>query len=98
MGFEKRCQEVEGGWRVIRLWRLEIHDLVATKLKSFRPQDREDLEFLCDTGRLRVDKLREALEWAFFWDMEKDGDLHRDRAFANLERVICYLDGKITSL
>ena len=38
--FRRRCKEVPGNWSVIRLWRLENHDAAATKLKSFRPQDR----------------------------------------------------------
>ncbi len=97
-GFRSRCEEVKGEWQVIRLWRLEIHDLAATKLKSFRTQDREDLQFLCDMGRLRADKLRESLESAFCWSMDKDGDPNRERAFANLERVVLYLQGKTRTL
>jgi hypothetical protein len=97
-GFRSRCGPVQGHWRIIRLWQLEIHDLAATKLKSFRPQDREDIRFLCDRGRLRADKPKEALELAFFFSMEKDGDPDRDRAFANWERVKGYLDGKSRTL
>ena len=97
-GFQGRCQEVKNSWQIIRLWRLEVHDLAATKLKCFRAQDREDLQFLCDTGRLKPDKLREALEKAFIWDHPKDGDLGRDRAFENLQRVQLYFQGKIATL
>jgi hypothetical protein len=98
MGFRQRCEEVKGAWRVLRLWRLEIHDLAVTKLKCFRPQDRADLQFLCDTGQLRADKLKEALELAFVWALEKDGDPNRDQAFAHLERVCHYLQGKSRTL
>lgn len=97
-GFQKRCQEVGGSWQVIRLWRLEIHDLAATKLKCFRPQDREDLQYLCDAGRLQIDGLEQALEAAFLWSLPKDGDPDRERAFANLERVRLYLEGKSRTL
>jgi hypothetical protein len=97
-GFRQRCREVDGGWRVLRLWCLEIHDLAATKLKCFRPQDREDLQFLCDRGHLRADQLKGALERAFCWSLEKDGDPDRERAFANLERVVRYLQGKSRTL
>jgi hypothetical protein len=97
-GFRKRCQQMSGAWQVIRLWRLEIHDLAATKLKCFRPQDREDLQFLCDTGQLQIEKLEAALEAAFIWSLPKDGDPDRDRAFANLERVRLYLQGKSRTL
>jgi hypothetical protein len=90
--FRSRCTEVSGARRVIRLWRPEPHDLAATKLKSFRPQDRVDLQFLCDEG------LRRSLESAFAFVHEKDDDPNRDRAFANLERVIRYLQGEIPSL
>ena len=47
-GFRGRSSEVGGNWQVIRLWELEVHDLAVTKLKAFRPQDRQDLRFLCD--------------------------------------------------
>ena len=83
-GFRNRCEEVKGEWQVIRLWRLEVHDLAATKLKSFRGQDRTDLQFLCDTKRLDAAKLTDSLESAFCWSMEKDGDPDRERAFADL--------------
>jgi len=53
--YDKRSQEMPGNWKVIRLWQLEIHDLAATKLKSFRRQDRDDLRSLCDTGQIQAD-------------------------------------------
>lgn len=97
-GFRSRCLEIAGNWQVIRLWQLEIHDLAATKLGCFRPQDREDLQLLCDMGRLRADKLRNAAEMAFIWSMEKDGNPNRDRTFAHLQRVILYLEGRSRTL
>jgi len=96
--FDRRCTETRGDWRVLRLWQLEVHDLAATKLKSFRPQDRLDLQFLCDRGTLRAEALQESLNHAFIWSTPKDGDPDYDRAFANLERVIRYLEGGISSL
>jgi hypothetical protein len=96
--FRKRSTAVPGLWRVLRLWELEPHDDAATKLKSFRPQDRQDLQFLCDAGLLRAGDLTASLESAFAWIMEKDGDEGRDRAFANLKRVLEYLEGRVTSL
>jgi len=92
--FDKRSHEVHGEWKVIRLWQLEVHDLAATKLLSFRSQDRDDLRFLCDEGQLHAEGLKGSLESAFRWTTEKDGDTSRDRAFANLEKVIAYLDGR----
>jgi hypothetical protein len=96
--FAGRCTEVAGDWQVLRLWRPEPHDLAATKLKSFRPQDRADLRFLCDEGVLHAEALRRSLESAFLWTTDKDGDPDRDRAFANLERVVAYLEGRSRSL
>jgi hypothetical protein len=77
---------------------LEVHDLAATKLKSYRSQDRADLQFLCDQGKLSAESLRESLAHAFIWNTEKDGDPDYDRAFAHLERVAQYLEGRVSSL
>lgn len=96
--FKERSQRLHGPWQVIRLWELEPHDYAATKLKSFRPQDRQDVQFLCDAGFLRADELRASLESAFLWDLDKDGDEHRDRAFANLGQVTEYLAGTRSSV
>jgi hypothetical protein len=96
--FCSRCTEMAGKWRVLRVWRANPHDLAATKLKSYRPQDRKDLQFLCDRSLLDPGELRRSLESAFAWSMEKDGDPDRERAFANLERVIAYIEGKSRSL
>jgi hypothetical protein len=92
--FRKRCRQAGGSWKVLRLCRLEPHDLATTKLKSFRPQDRQDLQFLCDQGLLDPTALRSSVESAFTWVMEKDGDPAREAAFAHLETVKDYLEGK----
>ena len=96
--FKSRSVAVPGPWQVLRLWELEPNDLAATKHKSFRPQDRQDLQFLCDAGLLSPDELRASLESAFLWIHQKDGDENRQRAFANLQKVIDYLNGKRTTL
>jgi hypothetical protein len=87
-GFQTRSTQVNGEWQVIRPWVLEPNDLAVTKMKSFRPQDRQDLQFLCDEGVLQADKLRESMNKAWMWTTGKDGDDLRDNAFANLEKVI----------
>jgi hypothetical protein len=97
-GFRKRCVEVPGPWKVLRLWRPEPHDLAATKLKYYRPQDREDLMFLCNQGLVTAEGLRRSLESAFLWVHEKDDDPDRDRAFHNLAKMIAYLEGRASSL
>jgi hypothetical protein len=65
MGFEQRCKLLPGNWKVLKIWLPDVHDLAATKLKSFRPQDRGDLQLLCDRGLLNKTKLRESLDKAF---------------------------------
>lgn len=97
-GFKSRCTEEAGDWQVIRLWQLEVHDLAATKMRIFRPQDRQDLRFLCDLGLLQAAQLRESLEKAWIWSLEKDGDPLRDAAFAHLQIVIDYLEGRSATL
>lgn len=94
--FLRRSTEVHGDWNVIRLWELEANDLAATKMKRFHAQDREDLKFLCDLGELHPDKLRTAMEDAWLWE-PPDSDL-RDDAFANLQLVIDYLEGRSANL
>ena len=96
--FRSRSTEVQGNWQVIRLWELEPHDFAATKLKAFRPKDREDLRFMCDNGLLQVGNLRLSLEKAWIWNTKKDGDPDYDTAFANLDVVIAYLNGQSANL
>jgi hypothetical protein len=91
--FRKRCTLLGGDWRVLLVWRPDANDLAASKLKRFAAKDQEDLRHLCDLGVLQVENLRSALEGAFLWETEESGDSDRERAFANLERVIAYLLG-----
>jgi hypothetical protein len=104
-GFRRRCVALPGNWKVLRLWILEVHDLAATKLRSFRPKDREDLQALCDRGLLNAAKLRESLDAAFPWRSPKpeDADVDVDnpdwtKAHASFKRVEDYLNGKIRSI
>jgi Nucleotidyltransferase of unknown function (DUF6036) len=103
--FRHRCELVPGNWKVLKLWMLEVHDLAATKLKSFRPKDREDLQSLCDQGLLNAAKLRESLEEAFSFRSPKVEDAEDDpdtpdwgKALANFKRVESYLNGLIPSI
>lgn len=97
-GFQSRCTEISGDWQVIRVWELEPNDLAATKMKSFRPQDREDLRILCEQGDLQPEQLRASVEKAWLWSTDKDGDEMRDTTFLNLNRVIEYLEGRSKTL
>jgi hypothetical protein len=103
--FRNRCTALPGDWKVIRLWILEVHDLATTKLKSFRPKDRQDLQALCDRGLLDAAKLRESLDAAFAYRSPKPEDAEDDpdtpgwaQALSNFKRVEAYLKGEIRSI
>jgi hypothetical protein len=104
--FRKRAEQVlPGNWRVLRLWKLEVHDLAASKLKSFRTNDRADLQALCDRGLLNAGKLRASLEAAFPFRSPKEEDAEDDldnpdwgRALTHFKRVEAYLNGQIPSI
>jgi hypothetical protein len=66
--------------------------LAVTELKRFHAKDREDLQILCDSGRLDAGRLREVLDSAFAWAEKEDPE--RARADGNLMRVVDYLEGK----
>lgn len=100
-GFERRCRPYERPgmpWRVIRVYQMDPNDLAVTKLKRFSTRDRQDLRLLCDRGDLDVQRVKESLELAWCWHMEKDGNPQRDRAFANFQALRAYLEGEVTSL
>ncbi len=92
--FRTRAREFEGGWQVIRLMQLEPNDLAATKMKSFRLHDRQDLKLLCDLGVLEPDKLRRSIEASLTWETE---DV-REKVNAHLDLVINYLEGRSRAL
>ena len=70
-------------------------DLAVTKLKlRFHAKDRQDLQIICDSGHLDVDRLQ-GLESAFAW-AEKEDQIGRSPR--NLLRVIDYLEGKTRTL
>jgi hypothetical protein len=94
-GFEKRATRENGPWKVIRLYRLDPHDLAASKLRRFSAKDRADVRLLCDLGCLNPERLEQILEKAFLWNMDKDGDEFRDSAFRSLRTVQQYLRNEI---
>ena len=91
-GFEARCIDIEGPWRVIRPKRPEGHDLVVTKLKRFHQGDREDVQILCDTGEIEEETLRSRFELAHVFSDRDDPNVVK--ASANLESVVDYLNGR----
>lgn len=94
-GYKKRATEIEYSWTVLRLFQLEPNDLAVTKLRRFAPKDREDIRQMCDLNLLDTAILQASLEKAFYYSLEKDGDRHRDAAFANLKTVQAYLSNEI---
>jgi hypothetical protein len=46
-GWNDRAVPVEGAWERLVVRRLSDADLIASKLKGFRPQDRRDIAFIC---------------------------------------------------
>jgi Nucleotidyltransferase of unknown function (DUF6036) len=97
-GFRKRCTQMVGDWKVLAVWQPEANDLAASKLKRYASKDKDDLRHLCDNGLLQAEKLRRSLEGAFIWETEESGDLDRERAFTNLNKVIAYLEGNSRDL
>ena len=98
-GFRNRATEFAGGWAVIRLFHLDPHDLICTKLRRYATKDREDIRLLCDTLDIGSELLQTRLRLA--WHSEKDeddGDPEQTRTFLNLRRVQAYLRGDATDL
>lgn len=92
LGYQGRCIDIEGSWVVIRPKRPEANDLAVTKLRRFHARDRDDVRILCDRGLLDPTTLRERLDLAHAFTEE--GDEGRERAYANLEIVVRYLEGE----
>ena len=95
-GYERRARPVQGAWEVLRIFRLDPHDLAASKLRRFAAKDRADIRLLCDLGHIEPERLETLLEKAYLWSMEKDGDEYRDNAFESLRIVQRYLRGEIS--
>jgi hypothetical protein len=48
VGYQTRCTDVPGPWKVLRPKWPEPHDLAVSKLKRFHPGDRQGIQILCD--------------------------------------------------
>lgn len=96
--FRARSQPFEEGYRVLRVHRLDVHDLAVSKLRRFAAKDRQDIRELCDKGLLRPEELKSAFDSAFVWTTEKDGDDARDNAWEALQSVTAYLQGESSRL
>lgn len=91
IGYQKRCVEIPGRWRIIRPKSPEVHDLVVTKLKRFHQGDREDIRILCDTGDVDATTLQDRLDLAHTFSDRDDPKVIS--AFGNLQTVMEYLNG-----
>ena len=93
-GWKGRTEEIEGKWSHISVRRLAMHDLIAAKLKAFRPHDRRDIEFLC-TLSPDVRSSLAALSSADYW---MEDDIWEVYIRPRRDRILDYLDGKIPRL
>lgn len=91
VGYQKRCVDLPGPWRVIRPKRPEVHDLIVTKLRRYHAGDRQDIQILCDTGEVDEDELRARFDMACLFEEQDDPKVVR--ALANLGAVVDYLRG-----
>ena len=96
IGYQKRCIDIPGSWRVIRPRRPEANDLVVTKLRRFHAGDREDVQILCDTGEVEEHTLRERFELAYTFSDRDDPRVVK--AEANLGVIVDYLGGRRRTL
>lgn len=87
-GYQKRAQEFDGGWKVIRLFELGAHDLAVTKLRRFAARDQQDLKDLCDFGLLDSAELEKRFESAMW---KYVGERFREDAEVNLRAIQRYL-------
>lgn len=92
IGYQRRCVDIPGCWRIIRPKLPEAHDLVVTKLTRFHQGDREDIRILCDTGEVEGVILRERFDLAHAFS---DRDAPKVvSASGNLRTVLDYLEGR----
>lgn len=96
IGYQGRCLDIPGDWRIIRPKRPEAHDLIVTKLRRFHQGDREDVQILCDSGDVDPITLQERFELAYTFSDRDDPKVVS--ASRNLEAVVSYLDGHRTTI
>lgn len=93
--YKERAEEAIRSWSVIRLWHLEAHDMVVTKLRRFSQRDRQDVRSVCDLVALDPALLEQRLA-SVMWSRkdwyEEDGGPEYANTFANLRVVQKYLN------
>jgi len=93
-GWKARAVLIEGVWKQLIVRRLSDADLIASKLKGFRPQDRRDIAFVCKASP----GVRESLAALSARDYWMEPDVWEDKIKSNRDRVLDYLDGRIRTL
>lgn len=88
--FRKRATEMAGPWKVLRVWHLDIHDLLISKLGRFAVKDQQDIRELCDTGQIDAEKLKIIHESAV-WQLNHPGTDDYPQRLAKLDTVLRYL-------
>ncbi len=83
-----RTTPVEGAWSHLTVRVLSPFDLVVSKLKSWRPHDRSDIEATC-SEHPEIRGSLASLDHSSFWEV----DLWEDTMAPRRDRVLAYLDG-----
>ena len=91
-GFEERSAPVDGPWNHIHVMKLDPHDLVISKLRRFSPGDRREIAELCDRSPaiIHAETLEQYVRSGVPFPAEGMQE--------NLDRVLAYMDGQISSL
>lgn len=94
VGWRSRAEPVPGPWSHLVVHRLSAVDHVASKLKSFRPHDRRDIQILCDL----YPELAEPLAAFTVEDFWSAPDIWEERIAPNRDRVLRWLSGETHAL
>ncbi len=94
VGWRARAVQFSGPWVALSVHRLQTADQIASKLRSFRPQDRRDIQLLCDM-QPEVYAPLASLSDADFWTAP---DWWEDRIAPHRDRVLKYLRGELAEL
>ena len=92
-GWRRRAVLREGADQSIRAWTLCASDLVASKLRSWRPHDRADIAMLCHQEPALRGGLRELSAADYF-----ETDWWEEVMEPRRDRVLSFLDGAIEEL
>lgn len=95
-GYRNRVTEMGGSWTVLRVWHLDVHDLLISKLGRFAVKDQQDIRELCDTGTIDIDKLK-LYHKSAVWTLNHPGTSEYAERQAKLDIVLRYLNEGVWS-